>query len=409
MAAIVGGENVWAASEHDAVDGVPATLVVAPATAEQGAAVLKQAAQAGLAVTPRGGATKLGWGNRPRSAGIILDTRHWSALVEHAWGDMTATVQAGCSIAAFQAALATHGQRLAIDALWPEQATVGGLLATNDGGPLRVRFGGLRDQVLGMTVLLPDGTVARTGGKVVKNVAGYDVQKLMTGALGTLGVIAEATFRLYPLAADTRDCSFGYPTAEAANQALLALNDSTLAPSAVQLVAGSDQAVRLDARFEGLTAALDDQERQLGSLAAAQAAPAEDCWNARQALFVPAERVLVAKYSVLPSDLAWMFNSVARVAGPLRLQWASAAHALGVGWLRLEGANDEALLAAALRLRTDVESQHGSFSLLVCPPGIKERIDVWGSAGTAAGLMQRVKERFDPQAIMNPGRFVSGI
>jgi glycolate oxidase FAD binding subunit len=332
-----------------------------------------------------------------------------AAVLEHAWGDMTATVQAGCTIAVLQATLAEHGQRLALDPLFPERATVGGVLATNDSGPLRVRYGSLRDQVIGMTVALADGTLARSGGKVVKNVAGYDLPKLMTGALGTLGVIVEATFRLYPLAAAVRELRLDAPDLQSANRALLAVLDSTLAPSAIQLRAGSAAVPQLDLRFEGLPAALEAQERQLAEYTGLRPQPGDpQIWRAGEALWA-APTALVCRVSVLPADIAKLCAAAERLASVLRLSWAAAVGGLGVGWLRLEGANDEVLLAALARLRDDIAGFGGSLAALGCPASLKPRIDVWGEQGDMLPLMRRVKQRFDPNGALNPGRFVGGI
>jgi glycolate oxidase FAD binding subunit len=177
-----------AAIAEDAVDGVVPQMVIEPGTPEEVARALKIATGAGLQVIPRGGGTR--WigaillDARTPKRELILSTRRLNRVVEHAWGDMTATVEAGCTFQQFQQTLAEHGQRLALDPLWPEQATIGGILATNDSGPLRVRFGSLRDLIIGITLALPDGTLAKSGGKVVKNVAGYDLPKLATGSLG---------------------------------------------------------------------------------------------------------------------------------------------------------------------------------------------------------------------------------
>ena len=187
------------ASLADAIDGGSPRWIVEPADQARLAQILADANRAGLKVIPRGGGTKLGWGNPPAGADLVLSTRRLDRVLEHAAADMTATVEAGCTVAALQETLAKQGQRLAIDPLWPGRATVGGILATNDGGMLRAGFGSLRDLIIGITVALPDGTLAKSGGKVVKNVAGYDLPKLFTGSFGTLGVITRATFRLHPL------------------------------------------------------------------------------------------------------------------------------------------------------------------------------------------------------------------
>src|SRR5437867_6320775 len=170
-------------------------MVSEPGDSAAVAGVLSRANLAGLAVIPRGGGTKLDWGRPPRRADVVLSTARLARVLEHAWADMTATVEAGCTLARLQQTLAEHGQRLACDALWPERATIGGVLAANDNGPLRARFGALRDLIIGVTLVLADGTVAKSGGKVVKNVAGYDLPKLATGSFGTLAVITQAVFR----------------------------------------------------------------------------------------------------------------------------------------------------------------------------------------------------------------------
>lgn len=410
LAAIVGQEHVRSGTSHDLIDEVPAGLVIAPENADQTARALKCAAEAGAAVLVRGGGTKLGWGNRPAAADVLVETQRMARVLEHAWGDMTATAQAGCTIATLQQTLAAHGQRLALDPLWPAQATIGGVLATNDTGALRVRYGALRDQVIGMTVALADGTLAKSGGKVVKNVAGYDLPKLMTGALGTLGLIVEATFRLYPLPLASRDLLLELPDLQAATVALLAINDSVLAPAAVQVRATPGMPPQIDLRFEGLPAALDAQERQLGQLTGVLPQPGDPLsWQAREAVWQATQPALICKLSLLPSDLARYGDALARLAGPLKLHWQLVANGLGVATLRLEGANEEALLAGFLRLRTDVAQLQGSLSLLGAPLDIKRRIDVWGDTGDGLLLMRRVKERFDPQRVLNPGRFVGGI
>src|SRR5947208_2316906 len=197
--------------------------IVTPASEEDLARVVAEANRRGLKVTPRGGGTKLEWGNPPERVDLVLSTLGLSRVVEHAHGDMTVTAEAGCTYGALQMHVARRGQRLALDNLFPDRATLGGIMATNDSGALRVGFGSLRDLVLGVTVALPDGTLARSGGKVVKNVAGYDLPKLMVGAFGTLGVITQATFRLHPLPAATRTFEFAASSARQCGRFVLAV------------------------------------------------------------------------------------------------------------------------------------------------------------------------------------------
>src|SRR5579863_7728206 len=230
LRAIVGQQHMRTAVEADEVAGMRPHFVAEPATEQELASVLRLTNNAGLSVIPRGGGTKLGWGNPPARADLILSTARLDKIIEHPWADLTVSVEAGCTIQKLQSALAQHGQRLALDPLWPAQATIGGVLSTNDSGSLRLRFGSLRDLIIGVTLALPDGTLASSGGKVVKNVAGYDLPKLATGALGTLGVITRAIFRLHPLpkSAKTFSC-LALKFLPEAQRILLAIQDSHLA------------------------------------------------------------------------------------------------------------------------------------------------------------------------------------
>jgi len=417
LAAIVGSDHLRPATPADAVDGVPAQMVITPASADELARALRVANAAGLSVVPRGGGTKLGWGNPPRRADLILSTARLDRVLEHAWGDMTATVQAGCTVEHFQRTLAEHRQRLALDALWPKRATIGGMLAANDSAALRVRFGALRDLIIGITLALPDGTLAKSGGKVVKNVAGYDLPKLATGSLGTLGVITEAVFRLYPLPRDVCSMSLTSASTDTLCQIVLAVQDSRLAFTGLQLRAESEGPPQLDVRFEGTTAGIQAQVNQLLQLAkyATQVdipPNAPDIWKAREALWTGTEPALIAKFSVLPSQLSSFCGLVARVAQPLGLTWRLVGQGFGVGFLRLEAQreqNEAALVSAVGSLASELEQLAGTLVVLHCPPAMKVGLDVWGSSGDAQPLMLRVKEQLDPAGTLNPGRFIGGI
>ncbi|HWB52800.1 MAG TPA: FAD-binding oxidoreductase, partial [Tepidisphaeraceae bacterium] len=205
---IVGTDHARPAVAADSIDGLPAKWIVEPATVHELSEVLKVANAHKLAVIARGNGTKLNWGNPPRNVDIVLSTNRMNRILEHAAGDMTATVETGCAIADLNKMLALRGQRLALDPLWPDRATIGGIIATNDSGPLRATYGTLRDHLIGITAVLPDGTIAKSGGKVVKNVAGYDLPRLFLGSFGTLAIIAQATLRLYPIAHQTQTLCF---------------------------------------------------------------------------------------------------------------------------------------------------------------------------------------------------------
>ncbi len=238
--ALAGSGYARSATAADAVAGVQPKLVIEPGTEQELAEILRLSNEAGLAVIPRGGGTKLGWGNSPARADLIVLTSRLAKIIEHAWADLTVSVEAGCTIQKLQETLAQHGQRLALDPLWPRKATIGGVLSTNDGGALRLRFGALRDLIIGVTIALPDGTLASSGGKVVKNVAGYDLPKLVTGALGTLGVITRAVFRLHPLPRNTRSFSISTADGAAMQQFVLAVQNSKLAHTSLQSHFSSD-------------------------------------------------------------------------------------------------------------------------------------------------------------------------
>ena len=411
LRAMVGEEHTRASVAEDTVDGVLPRMVIEPGSPEELALVLKTVTEAGLQVIPRGGATKMEWGNPPRSATVIVSTRRLNRVLEHAWADMTATVEAGCTFQQLQRTLAAHRQRLALDPLWPETATIGGILATNDSGPLRVRFGSLRDLIIGITLALPDGTLARSGGKVVKNVAGYDLPKLAIGSLGTLGVITQAIFRLHPAPRETRFLNFSAPDYTAMNALLLSIQDSNLVPTGLQVRAGNSSLPEIDIRFEGTTAGCEEQIAQALRLAAGvkQIEAGEEVWNAAESLWSGSEPAVVGKFGLLASNLAAFFTHIGKVAGEMRLAWHAVAQAVGVGLLRLEGPNCSALLAAIQELRQHLAQSWGSFSILRCPAEIKSKIDVWGSAGDALQLMRNIKAQFDPTATLNPGRFIGGI
>ena len=318
-------------------------------------------------------------------------------------------MEAGCTLRKLQDSLAQHGQRLALDALWPEQSTIGGVLSTNDSGVLRLRFGALRDLVIGVTVALPSGTLASSGGKVVKNVAGYDLPKLLTGAYGTLGVITRAVFRLHPLPRNTRSLSLQTRNLEEAQRLILCVQDSKLAHTALQARFGAGTTPEADILFEGTEAGLAAQESQLRAFVhptSMKEAPVA-VWDSRQCLWNASESSAIAKISVLPGDIAKAIQAVENPAGQRHISWKAVVQATGIGWLRLDGP-PEVLQVALTELRASFESRGGSLMVLNRPANM-EHLDTWGNAGDALPLMRAVKEQLDPKGTLNPGRFVGGI
>ena len=408
--ALLGPEHVRPASPADAVSGVRPKLVVDPGTEKELAEVLRLSNEAGLAVIPRGGGTKLRWGNPPSRADLILSTARLDEIIEHAWADLTVTVQAGCTIQRLQETLAQHGQRLALDPLWPEKTTVGGVLSTNDSGGLRLRFGALRDLIIGVTIALPDGTLASSGGKVVKNVAGYDLPKLVTGALGTLGVITRAVFRLHPLPRNTVSLSIPTSHVDETQRFVHAVQDSKLAHAALQSRFSGETQPISDILFEGTEVGLAAQETQLRNLSGLPSlSKTASVWTARQDLwgFSDPESTAIAKVTILPANLARIIGLFERTANASQLRWRVLVYATGIGWLRLEGAVEPLHRALGL-LRRELEGQGGSLVLLHRPQKMPE-FDAWGNAGDSLPLQRAVKQRLDPKSTLNPGRFVGGI
>jgi glycolate oxidase FAD binding subunit len=349
----------------------------------------------------------MGWGNTV-TAGIRLDLRRMNSLREHPWQDMTCTVEAGCAWAAMQAELARYGQMVALDPLWPERATVGGVVASNDGGPLRLKYGGLRDLIIGMTIVLADGTIAKTGGKVVKNVAGYDLHKLMTGSFGTLGVIAEVNFRLHPVEAHARTWTALAPDAAMLAEPLRALLDSQMAPTSAQLRMRERQCA-VDVRIAAPSKCMDEHAARLQKIfgQVEMGESGEVVWLARQKLF-GREGEVVLKASLLPGDVCPVSGELQQWTAAKEIEMTIVAQANGLMTIALQSASGAAI-ALIEHLRSRLRGAGGSVVALQVPEALRSGLDVWGCDSNALPLMREIKRRFDPDRILNPGRFVGNI
>jgi glycolate oxidase FAD binding subunit len=403
LGSIVGSEHATVQEE---------VIVVAPADVRQVTDVLRFALANQRTVMPTGGCTKLGWGN-PVTASIQMSMRRLAQLREHAWQDLTCTVEAGCTWAAMQAELARHGQMAALDPLWPEHATVGGVIASNDSGAFRLNYGGLRDLIIGMTVVLADGTIARSGGKVVKNVAGYDLHKLMTGSFGTLGVIAEVNFRLHPLEQHARTWSAAPRGAAGADpaafaQPLSALMDSQMSPSGVQMRVSARECW-LDIRIAGPLECFPEYDARIRKIFEGFAVTASDdaVWQARRQVFDSAFD-FVFKVSAVLSELCSVLSELQKWAAAEDVDMAAVCQATGLMTIGFQARNDQAVHLLD-RLRTRVTSFGGSAIALRLPDSLRAALDVWGPQSSALPLMREIKHRFDPGRILNPGRFVGNI
>jgi glycolate oxidase FAD binding subunit len=398
LEAIVSSAALRAGDDSDAIAGVIPTRVATPPDEQQVSAVLKWANDNSVRVTISGGGTKQSWSNPPDAVDLLLSISKLNSVIEHAHEDMTVTVQAGLTVAQLQSELAKRKQRLALDVLWPERATIGGIIAANDSGALRLRFGSIRDLLIGVTVVLANGTIARSGGKVVKNVAGYDLPKLFTGSLGTLGVLTEATFRVHPLPLGAETLSFRFDDCDSANKFILAINDSTLVPASVQLRCGTDQSSEVDVCFEGLPAGIAAQSTATSNLSGSAeliASPA-DMWSSRQFLWSFSPSATIAKFSVLPSDISGFVSELSSRCSDFRL----VAQATGLGYFAARCTPE-----AIVTLRAALSANGGSLVILRSQSGN----DIFDAPADTQPLMHRIKQRFDPKGILNRGRLIGGI
>ena len=408
-------------AEADTVDGVRPRLVAAPVSGDAAAATLAWAASEGLAVRVCGGGTKQDWGTPGETVELLLSTAALSGVVEHRHGDLTATVEAGATLAAVNTALAAHGQRLPWDPPWPEQATIGGILATNDSGPRRHGHGAPRDSIIGVTMARIDGRVAKAGGIVVKNVAGYDLARLLTGSFGCLGVVLTATFKLAPAPPASRTVRVTVGSLEAAAPIAADLAGSSLTPTAVELTApspppaatdGVRAPVQLLVRFESVETSVAQQAGAacavVGGDAVVLAGMDEgDAWT-RHAAHWSGGGTLV-KLSTVTTELfptlVWLRDGAATEG----VEMAVAGRAgLGVVDVRLDGPVDaQARLVAALRERLPVG--RGSAVIRRGVPALRRTIDAWGPIGDGMPMMTAIKRQFDADGLLNPGRGPGGL
>jgi len=409
------------AGAADAVDGVRPEVVVEPASVEEASEVLRETTAKGRHVLCRGAGSKLGWGNPPTGAEVVLGTARLARVLEHAEGDLIVRAEAGVRLDALQEMLSEAGQLLALDPPEPG-ATLGGIVAAGAYGPRRLRHGTPRDLLIGITVVLSDGTVAHAGGKVVKNVAGYDLGKLFAGSLGTLGLIAEVTFRLHPTPDAMAGATLEVADPEAAGAAAQTLMHAQLDPACLELdwpdLAGPGRLVLvLQGRAPAVQKQAEEAVRLLEPHGAAELVHAADpgALDGLAALGARPWRgvegaVAGVKAACVPTELPGAIRDLWEVAGAHGLGVACNAHAgVGVTHAALHGGGAEALAAAIERARGRLGWRGGTLRVLEAPLEVKQRVDGWGPVGDALALMRRVKERFDPAGTMSPGRFVGGI
>jgi len=385
----------------------PTLRTETPQSALQSAELLRSCADEGVAVRFVGGETKP-WGLPGSDCAVRLRTGALDAIVEHNQGDLTAVLQAGLPLRELDEALASCGQMLALDAPWgaDDAATVGGLIATGDSGPLRHRYGAVRDLVLGVTVALSDGSLARAGGKVIKNVAGYDLAKLYSGSFGTLGMICEVAVRLHPRPPAQATATGATGDSGLLQEASLALTGSSLEAQALD-VRWENGAGAVLARFAGIAATEQaEAARVLLAGTGVEATCVEDdepLWERQRAGQRSSDGGAVIRVSGRPTRIAEVCDA-AQIASATMVGRA----ALGLSWIALPAAAPGDLVTAIAKLRNVLAPC--ACVVLDAPEAVRAHLDPWDRHDDSAlALMRRVKQRFDPTATCNPAIFVGGI
>lgn len=402
-------------------DNLPSSIVY-PATAEELKDVIHCADNHHWRVLPCGCGTKLGWGGVGKQVDLIVSTERLNRVIEHAVGDLTVTVEAGVKLADLQEILLKTNQFLPLDPAYPQAATLGGIIATADSGSLRHRYGGVRDMLLGISFVRCDGQLAKAGGRVVKNVAGYDLMKLFTGSYGTLGVLTAMTLRVYPVpeASGTVVLLGGVEEIATATQTLLA---SALTPTVVDLLStqlitqlGLGQGMGLMVRFQSVTESVQQQSSRLlavgqtlGGLKGTLYSGTDEhqLWQSlsKQIWKIPQQPAIICKIGVLPIASATTLTQLDSLISSPGLGLIHAGSGLGV--LRL----DPSMVTPQqiLEMRRHCQSQNGFLTVLEAPIAVKQQLDVWGYSGNALNLMRQIKQQFDPKNILSPHSFVGGI
>jgi glycolate oxidase FAD binding subunit len=384
---------------------VTESMVARPADPAGVAEVLRAASASGKSVQIQGAATKAHWGTEYSTVDVVLNTRRLTGVTEHEPGDLVATVRAGTPMRDLQAVLGLAGQRLTLESGSPD-ATIGGVLAAGEAGPLRLRYGSGRDLLIGVEFVRADGIVARSGGKVVKNVAGYDLGRLLCGSYGTVGVITSATFKLHPIPAARTWVVYPLSTNGDLTRLVLNVLNPAVAPSAVEVHlppegAGS-LAVLLEGSRDGVARRCADLCVRLGASAAPHAAPPP--WWGRYP-FEPGDVGL--KLAAPVSGLAGAIEALRLHLGDATTVCGSAGN--GVVYVGAPGSIPSASLSAAVRkVRERLHGTGGTCIVLTAPPWAREGVDLWGPVA-GLSLMRRIKEQFDPTGRFAAGRFVGGI
>jgi glycolate oxidase FAD binding subunit len=419
-----GFRTIVGASHARVVDGIEPQILVKPGSTGETATAVALAAAEKLAIVPRGSGSTLDQGFPPARVDVVIDLSRLDRVLEYNPDDLTATVEAGVTVSSLAATLDRSAQFLPIDPPLAATRTLGGLVATNASGPLRARYGTLRDLLLGVRFVQADGVSTWGGSKVVKSVTGYDVPKLMVGSLGTLGVLTELTLRLHARPESERTALVVTADAAAAQQLVALLLDSSLQPNRLEVldaaalaaVGGAATGVGIAVSFGSVEAAVVAQEAEAISLARGRGASATSVapafWAAYERLWRRDDGATLLTVGALPARVADTLDAVARAGSPLRAAFVTTAGCAVVGSFRVRVARAPAPAVAGFieRLRSAVGAWGGSVMVQGAPREVRAAVDPWGPVPPdALAVMQSIKATFDPERRLNPGRFVAGL
>lgn len=431
---IIGRDGVLS-SQHEiegySVEGKKPRVVAFPRTVEEVSEIMRFASRESLSVIPLGGGTKIGFGREPKRVDIILSTSRLNRLLEHEAGDLVAVTQSGIPLKGFQEVLGQKRQFLAVDPPHFESgATVGGIIATNDSGPRRLRYGTIREFLIGIKVVRPDGEIVKGGAKVVKNVAGYDLPKLYVGSLGTLGIVVEATFRLYPIPDFSETYLVSFPDLHSLKDSVLSILNSSLVPACLEALnpplmdaisnrlglSLQDGRYALAVRIESVEKAVREQISKVkdicgekrGEGVVLEGGIEEGLWQEIREFpwRIRDDNRAVFKASVLITDVPRVFEALERVSDESGLSVHASSRAGNGILIASIGGEREAQIEAIRSLRDLIGSLKGNLVIREAPTSLKSCVDVWGDVGASLRVMERLRSIFDPSGILNPGRFV---
>lgn len=394
----------------------PVYLIFPETVADLGQ-IVAQAAQHQWRILICGNGSKLNWGKVATNIQLVISTQKCDRLIEHAVNDLTVTVESGMKLAELQAQLRSANQFLPIDPAYPDTATVGGIVATADTGSWREGYGGVRDLLLGLSFIRGDGAIAKAGGRVVKNVAGYDLMKLFTGAYGSLGIITQVTFRTYPLISTSQTLLLT-GQGEAIAKVNQGIRNSGLTPTALDLLSTGvvgqlnlGDHLGLIARWQTIPASITQQISQVKAIASELNLTATDyqeqeeidlwqqCATLTSMVKEPGELAIVCKLGIAPSAAVnfLQLKSLRDLSVAVRIHASS-----GIGQLQFNHQD----LPILRQIRAYCQQHQGFMTLLDAPQSIKQQIDVWGYTGNGISTMKAIKQQFDPQNIFNSDRFL---